>query len=207
VDDGVFIPRPRSELLAHRANAAAKSSRSRPVVVVDLCCGAGALGAAIAAGAPHVELHGADIDPAAVRCARSATAPFGGRVYVGDLFDPLPAGLCGRVDVLVANGPYVPTGELEFLPVDARRYERPAALDGGDDGLLVLGRIIGGAPRWLRTGGAVLVECAEHQAASLADHVTAAGLHAEVVREEDIGATVVIGTRGRPAGDGPSGVE
>jgi tRNA1(Val) A37 N6-methylase TrmN6 len=79
-------------------------------VVVDLCCGSGAVGAALAAAVDDVELHGVDIDPAAVACARRNLVACGGRVYEGDLYAPLPAWLRGRVDVLVANAPYVPPG-------------------------------------------------------------------------------------------------
>lgn len=196
VTDGVFVPRRRSELLARLATQAARQRAigPTPAVVLDLCCGAGALGAVIADGA-DIELHSVDIDPAAVRCAARATAEHGGRVYLGDLFDPLPGALRGRVDVLVANAPYVPTSEIDFMPVDARGYERRAALDGGGDGLAVLRRVVAGAPGWLVADGIVLMECAEHQVASVIDAVTTAGLHPDVVHDEGVDATVVLGAR------------
>src|SRR6266566_7097947 len=93
VDPRVFVPRRRTEFLvrraaslARRAGAPARQDRARPrtVVVVDLCCGSGAVGAALAAALGQVELHAADIDPAAVRCARRNVAAVGGRVYQGD---------------------------------------------------------------------------------------------------------------------------
>ena len=118
----------------------------RPVVV-DLCCGSGAVGAALAAALGPVELHAADIDPAAVRCARRNVAAAGGQVYQGDLYDPLPADLRGRVDVLAANVPYVPTDEVGLLPPEARDHEPLVALDGGADGLDVLRRVAAEAPR------------------------------------------------------------
>ena len=80
-------------------------------MIVDLCCGAGAIGAALAAAVDGAEVHAADIDPAAVRCARRNLP--GGQVYQGDLYEPLPAALRGRVAVLVANVPYVPSGEID----------------------------------------------------------------------------------------------
>ncbi|MGH3429212.1 MAG: putative protein N(5)-glutamine methyltransferase, partial [Mycobacteriales bacterium] len=95
---GVFVPRRRSEFLVREAVGLATPDST----VVDLCCGSGALGAALAARCPGMELHAADIDPVAVRCARRNIAPRGGATYVGDLFDPLPASLRGRVDVLLA---------------------------------------------------------------------------------------------------------
>ena len=90
-------------------------------IVVDLCCGTGAIGAAIAAAVDGAEVHAADIDPAAVRCARRNVP---GTVYQGDLYAPLPARLRGRVAVLAANVPYVPTAEIGFLPPEARAMSR-----------------------------------------------------------------------------------
>ena len=199
VTDGVFVPRRRSELLARLAGDAAQALAldavaGRPVVV-DLCCGAGAVGAAVAARVGDVELHGADIDPAAVDCARCAVAPVAGQVYVGDLYDALPDGLRGRVQVLIANAPYVPTGEIAFMPAEAREFERPAALDGGADGLAVLRRVVAGARDWLGPTGVVLMECAGHQAATLAGVVAVAGLVPAVRQDDDLGATVVLGRR------------
>src|SRR5659263_284462 len=112
VDPGVFVPRRRTEFLVRQAAALA---RARPVVV-DLCCGSGAVGAALVAALDRVELSAVDIHPAAVRCARRNVAAAGGQVYEGDLYEPLPATLRGRVDVLVANAPYVPTEAIGLLP-------------------------------------------------------------------------------------------
>ncbi len=201
VTDGVFVPRRRSELLGRLAvDAARAGTRQHPrksVLVVDLCCGAGALGAAVASAVPGVRLHSADIDPAAVACAARSTAPFRGQVHTGDLFDPLPRALLGHLDVLIANAPYVPTGEIDLMPADARLYERPVALDGGDDGLSVLRRIVGEGRDWLAPAGSLLMECAGHQATVLADLVTAAGRSARIEQDDELGATVVIARRGR----------
>ena len=196
VTDGVFVPRRRTELLARLAGARARDVGGRTPVVVDLCCGAGAVGVAVAAAVPGVELHAADIDPAAVDCALGATAPFAGRVHLGDLFAALPADLRGRIDVLMVNAPYVPSAEIAFMPAEARDFERPVALDGGRDGLEVLGRAVARAAEWLGAAGALLAECAEHQSAQLARLVAEAGLVVSVHRDEDLDATVVIGRRG-----------
>ncbi len=118
-----------------------------------MCCGSGALGAALAAAAGRpVDLHAADIDPAAVRCARRNVGPAGGQVHQGDLDGALPAGLRGRVGVLLANVPYVPTGDVALLPAEAREHEARLALDGGPDGLDVLRRVAAVAPAWLAPG-------------------------------------------------------
>ncbi|MGM7423685.1 methyltransferase [Cellulosimicrobium sp. CpK407] len=167
------------------------------VVVVDVCCGAGALGLATAVGlggAETVALHASDVDPAAVACAARNVAAVGGSAYEGDLFDPLPPGLRGRVDLLLANVPYVPTAEIPLLPREARDHEAHVALDGGGDGLDVLRRVAAEAPAWLAPGGHLLTESGERQATGAVDVLERAGLRARVVRDEEIGATIVVGT-------------
>jgi release factor glutamine methyltransferase len=186
VTPGVFVPRRRTEFLVETA-AAGRDAK----VVVDLCCGSGALGAALASRLGPVELHAADLDPAAVRCARRNVD--GDRVHQGDLFAALPDHLRGRVDVLLANVPYVPTGEVALLPTEAREHEARIALDGGGDGLDVLRRVSAGAPDWLATDGRVFVEVSERQVATAVAIFTGDGLAAEVARSEDLDATVVVG--------------
>lgn len=204
VAPGVFVPRRRTEFLVERAAAlAGRSARTDPVhdppaVVVDLCCGSGAVGAALAASLDRVELHAVDSDRAAVRCARRNIAAAGGRTYRGDLFEPLPATLRGRVDLLAANVPYVPTGEIGLLPPEARRYEPREALDGGADGLDVLRRVSAAAPRWLTPGGHLLVETSEGQARTAVDVFTRDGLLPRISTSDEYGATVVVATA--PAG-------
>ena len=116
-------------------------------------------------------------------------------MFEGDLDEPLPASLRGRVDLLVANVPYVPTDDIALMPPEARDHEPRVTLDGGADGLDVLRRVAAVAPRWLAPGGHLLVETSEAQAAAAVDAFTAAGLAARVVVDEDAGATVVVGTR------------
>ncbi|MFW6719369.1 putative protein N(5)-glutamine methyltransferase [Streptomyces sp. MAR4 CNY-716] len=194
VEPGVFVPRRRSEFLVRRA-ARAAGAAARPVVL-DLCCGSGAVGAAVAAAVPGAELHAADVDPAAVRCARRNVGPAGGTVHEGDLYAPLPARLRGRVDVLVANAPYVPTAEVPLLPAEARDHEPLTALDGGADGLDVQRRVIAEAPRWLAPGGLLLVETSERQAPRTRAAIAAAGLAASTETCADLAATVVTGRAG-----------
>ena len=189
VAPGVFVPRRRTEFLVRQAVALARPG----AVIVDLCCGAGAIGAALAAAVKGAEVHAADIDPAAVRCARQNLP--GGRVYQGDLYAPLPAGLRGRVAILAANVPYVPSEEIGFLPPEARAHEPRAALDGGADGLDVLRRVAAGAAGWLAPGGYLLSETSERQASLAEAALAAAGLTARVARSADLEAAVVIGRR------------
>jgi release factor glutamine methyltransferase len=188
VQPGVFVPRRRTEFLARQAAEWARSGD----VVVDLCCGAGAVGAVVADVIPGVEVHAVDIEPAAVRCARRN---LGDNVYQGDLYEPLPAALRGRVAVLTANAPYVPTEALATMPAEARLHEPRVALDGGADGLDVLRRVAAGAPEWLVANGRLLVESSSGQAGRVADTMAAAGLRPQVLRQDELGATVVRGVK------------
>ncbi|MFD7920911.1 putative protein N(5)-glutamine methyltransferase [Streptomyces sp. NPDC059740] len=196
LDPGVFVPRRRTEAVVDLALALAPPDP----VVLDLCCGSGAVAVALAAalaatGAGVAELHAADIDPAAVACARRNLAPLGGTVHEGDLYAPLPAGLRGRVTLLVANTPYVPTAEIPLLPPEARLYEARVALDGGGDGLDVQRRVAARATRWLAPGGHLFMEVSSRQADRAVAVLTDAGLLPRVAEDEERDATVVVGTR------------
>jgi release factor glutamine methyltransferase len=213
VDPGVFVPRRRTEFLVRQALALTGPTglsipngprglnepagpAGLPVVVVDLCCGSGAVGAALAAALGNrAEIYAADIDPAAVACARRNLASAGGHVYQGDLYAPLPAALRGRVGLLAANVPYIPTAEIGLLPPEAREHEPRTALDGGADGLDVLRRVAAEAPRRLAPGGHLLTESSERQAPRAAEIMAGAGLVPRVARSEELNATVVIGSR------------
>jgi release factor glutamine methyltransferase len=187
---GVFVPRHRTEFLVAQAAALVCPG----AVVVDLCCGSGAVGAALADAVPGIELHAADIDGVAVECARRNVDRAQGRVYLGDLYEALPGALRGRVDVLVANVPYVPTAAIELLPREARIYEPLRTLDGGEDGLDVVRRLARSATQWLRAGGHLLVETSDRQASTAVDIMCATGLRARVAADDDLEATVVVGT-------------
>jgi release factor glutamine methyltransferase len=164
------------------------------------------LGAAIAAER-EVSLYAADIEPAAVRCARRNLVPWRGSVYQGDLFSALPDQLRGRIDVLLANVPYVPTNEIRLLPPEARLYEPHVTLDGGPDGLATLRRVAAGALSWLAPGGHLFVEMSEHQAPPAAAVLTDQGLTARVTSDDELGATVVHGIKpgAARAGGNPDG--
>jgi release factor glutamine methyltransferase len=198
VEHGVFVPRRRSEHLVREAAAVAASG----MVVVDLCCGSGAIGAALVAAVPGLTVYATDIDSSAVRCARRNLAGVG-RVCHGNLFDPLPVGLRRRVDVVVASPPYVPSAEVAVLPAEAREHEAPCALDGGRDGLDLARRILVEAPAWLASCGRVVVETSERQAGRLADFAADYGLSARVTHDDALDATAVIVSNGRSRG-GPS---
>jgi release factor glutamine methyltransferase len=188
VRPGVFVPRHRTEFLVDVAVSLAPPDP----VVLDLCCGSGALGAAFTAAVRPRELHAADVEPAAVECAH-VNLP-GARVHQGDLYDALPGSLRGRVDVLLANVPYVPSEAVATMPPEARLHEPLVALDGGADGLDLARRVAAGAPHWLAPGGTVLIESSERQAPVLGRILAAAGLTSGVHESDEQGATVVTGT-------------
>lgn len=219
VAPGVFVPRGRSELLVAEALGHLREVRAGAgpdpsgVVVVDLCCGSGALGGSVAldlvAAGTDVDLHAADLDPAAVTCARRnltgndvvAGAEAGsGRltavVHEGDLDAPLPRTLRGRVDVLLCNAPYVPTDAIALLPREARDHEPRLALDGGADGLGILRRVIEAAPGWLGPHGVLLFETGHDQAEAAAAAVRRAGLTPRVVSADRHDSTAVAAGRG-----------
>lgn len=190
VEDGVFVPRRRTELLVDAALPRLRDGS----VVVELCCGAAAVGSALLVEAPGpIDVWASDIGPAAVDCARRNLGPHGGHALLGDLFDGLPRALAGRVDLLLANAPYVPTASMATMPPEAREYEAVIALDGGADGLDVQRRIIAQAPDWLAPAGAVMIETSERQAPETAALMKAAGLTASIVRDDELDGTVAVG--------------
>ena len=186
VAPGVFVPRRRTELLVE--TAVGLIARGDPVI--DLCCGCGAIGAAIAAVVPGVDVHASDVDPAAVAIARRNLPP--SRVVEGDFLDPLPVMLRGSVALIVCNAPYVPTAALPFMPSEAREHEPQRSLDGGRDGLDWHRRLAREARDWLGPGGHVLVEAAEDQAPVSAAVFEAAGFAARIVRDDEREATAVV---------------
>ncbi|NEW39943.1 putative protein N(5)-glutamine methyltransferase [Nocardia cyriacigeorgica] len=199
VRTGVFVPRQRTAFLVDEAVALAHAESRDDLVVVDLCCGSGALGLALvselADETSRIELNAADIDPVAVACARENLAAVGGRAYEGDLFAALPSQLRGRIDILLCNTPYVPSSEMEWMPPEARDHEPANALDGGDDGLDIFRRVAAEAPEWLAPGGHLLVEISEEQRPTATAIATGAGLIPRIAHSPDLYATVIICTR------------
>ncbi|CAM3747900.1 MULTISPECIES: putative protein N(5)-glutamine methyltransferase [Tsukamurella] len=181
VGPGTFVPRRRTELLAELADDA------RPAVLVELCCGV----APVAATCAAEEAYAVDIDPVPLEYAR-LNAP-GATVLTGDLYASLPRELSGRVDVIAANAPYVPTAAIATMPAEAREHEPRVALDGGADGLAVHRRIAAEARMWLADGGVVLIETGRYQAEYTERLLRAAGFAARVVTDADRGSTVAVG--------------
>lgn len=214
---GVFVPRKRTEELAELAiglaigpvigpviGPATELARSteHPPVVVDLCCGTGAIGVAVAASLPAIELHAADVDPDAAACARLNVTT--GQVHYGDLYDALPGSLRGRVDLLLVNAPYVPTDEVRLMPPEARLHEHHVALDGGADGLDLHRRTAEDVGDWLAPGGSLLIETSPRQAAETAQICASVGLSVQVLGRDPVRVVRAIssgsGSSGRMTG-------
>src|SRR4051812_32477579 len=187
ISPGVFVPRRRSELLV-RMTAELLASNG---VVVELCCGSAAVATAVSRRRPDAHVLATDLDDAAVQCAGANLGA--DRVIQGDLYDALPARLRGRVAVLVANAPYVPSAEVALMPREARDHEPRLALDGGVDGLEVQRRIAAGAAPWLAPGGALVVETSPALARGSVAAFKAGGLSADLVSDVGLDAMAVVG--------------
>jgi release factor glutamine methyltransferase len=178
VAPGVYVPRWQTELLAQRAVARLPDDG----IAIDLCTGAGAIAAALAAHRPGARVVATDLDEQAVACARSK----GVEAYAGDLFAPVPPSLAGTVAVVVAVVPYVPTPELPLLQRDTFTFETPLSYDGGPDGMALLRRVVAESPRFLRPGGALLLELGGEQAEALRPDLDAHGFReVRVILDED----------------------
>jgi release factor glutamine methyltransferase len=199
VGPGVFVPRPETEGLADRAAAFLRAA-PRPRVAVDLCTGSGPIACFLAAEVPGARVLATELDPGALVWARVNTDRFGVELLAGDLDEPLPAELAGRVDVLCANVPYVPSGAIATLPRDVRDHEPRLALDGGPDGLDLLRRLAPRARRWLAPGGRLLCEIGDDQAEPALALLTAAGLDAVAVHPDLVGRDRVVEGRRGPVG-------
>ena len=161
--------------------------------MVDLCCGTGAIAAAVSAAIPDVEVWAADVDPAALACARRNVRA--DRVVEGDLYEALPDALRGRVDVLVANAPYVPTAQIPAMPAEARLHEPRTALDGGTDGGLLHRRVAAAAADWLAPGGSLLLETSRPLARVTLGACEDAGLTTRLLEDDDLDAAVAVAVR------------
>jgi len=173
VDPRVLIPRPETEQLFEIARDAVEA----PKVIVDLCTGSGNLAIALKAAFPSAAVYAVDLSDDAVDVARMnvRTAGLDVTVLRGDLFEPLPDNLAGRVDLVVSNPPYVAEQELDDLPADVRDHEPVAALIAGPVGDEVLARIAAAAPEWLIPGGVIACEISEFLGPAVATHFSSLG--------------------------------
>jgi release factor glutamine methyltransferase len=171
VDRRALVPRPETELLAEAALRALPEGGA----ALELCTGSGCIGVTLALERPSARVAATDLSAEALSLARENAEALGARLELlaGDLYQPLPTGL--RFDVVVANPPYVPSGELPGLAREIS-HEPRLALDGGADGLAVIRRVVAGAPERLAPGGTLLVEIHESHAESAPRLCAEAGL-------------------------------
>lgn len=160
VDPGVYVPRWHSEVVARRAAERLPTAG----VAIDVCTGSGAIARVLRARRPGARIVATDADPRAVACARGN----GVDALPGDLFAPVPPVFAGTTDVVVGVVPHVPAGELGLLQRDTLTFESALPYDGGPDGTSVLRRVIAESPRFLRPGGALLLELGRGQPGLLA---------------------------------------
>lgn len=159
VDERVLIPRPETELLAEMVINAL-----RPLphpTALDLCCGSGCIGVSAALGAPHADVHAADLSPDALAVTRRNADALGARLtlHQGDLFAAVEG---MKFDLIVSNPPYIPAAECLVLQEEVLR-EPNMALDGGTDGYDFYRRIASKAPAHLNAGGMVFLEVGWNQ--------------------------------------------
>ena len=188
VDRRVLIPRPETEAVVEMALAELRRLGADRPLAVDLGTGSGAIALSLALEVPEAQVWGTDRSEDALAVARANLSGMGARVATrvrlaaGHWFDALPADLRGRVDLLVANPPYV--GEAEVLPPEVADWEPAAALVAGPGGLEAVSEILAGAPGWLRRPGVVVLEIAPHQADRAMAEARAAGFTEVEVRPD-----------------------
>ncbi len=194
VGPGVFVPRPETEGLADLAATHLRDLSPGPEerIAVDLCTGSGAIACYLAATVPGARVLATELEAGALPWARQNCADHGVELYPGDLDQPLPAALAGRVRVLCANVPYVPSAAIDTLPHDVREHEPRQALDGGPDGLDVLRRVVAVALRWLAPGGVLYCEIGEDQGTAATALFRAGGLAGVAVRPDLVGRDRII---------------
>jgi len=179
VAHGVYVPRWQSEPLVDRA----VSRLPERGIAVDLCTGSGAIAMVLRSKRPEARVVASDLDERAVACSLTN----GIDAHLGDLFAPLPRGLEGLVDVIVGVVPYVPTRSLELMPRDTLRFESTMSYDGGVDGTDILRRVIRESPRFLGSGGMLLLELGGDQAQRLEGELASHGFSEVAVLVDDDG--------------------
>jgi release factor glutamine methyltransferase len=197
VDRRVLIPRPDTEVLVETA---LNGTRARHLYgrMLDLCTGSGCVAIAFAKERPTWRVTAVDLSPDAAALARENTRRAGVvhnlGVLEGDLFAPLPE--AAEFELITANPPYIPSGDIAGLEADVRDFEPHLALDGGADGLSIIRRLLEQAPRYLVPGGLIALEVGFDQAPAVAALFEEAGF-VDIARAKDLAGIerVVSGLR------------
>ncbi len=191
VNEHVLIPRQDTELLAEEARRRLSPGDS----LLDVCTGSGCLAVSLMKLVPGIRGTACDISAEALSVARenARRQQVDVEFRQGDLFSPIE----GRFDVIVSNPPYIPTGEIEGLMEEVRRFEPMLALDGSEDGLYFYRRLSAEAPDFLRDGGWLLVEIGCDQGRAVAELFEEAGF-CEVNCKKDLAGLDRVVTGRRP---------
>ena len=163
-DARALIPRPETEALVACAEEFLRG-RERPVVV-DACTGSGCIACALAKRVPGARVVATDLSAAALELARENARALGADVEFrqADLLAGLPE---AGADLVVSNPPYVAAAEIARLDRTVRDFEPHLALDGGPDGLRTISRLVAEAAHVLKSGGRLMMEIGEDQAAAV----------------------------------------
>jgi release factor glutamine methyltransferase len=204
VTPAAIIPRPETETLVELAAAFAREKLQPGATIVDVGTGCGAIAISLARELPAFDIVAIDISPDALALARRNAARHGLadriRFVLGDLLDPLdisahPEPVPGarrepsrRVDLIVANLPYVLSADFEAAPREIREHEPRLGLDGGPDGLSLIARLLREAPPRLRHGGALFAEIGETQGPAARELAAAAFPSARIEVHSDLSA-------------------
>jgi len=192
VSSEVVVPRPETETLVEAALGILREKGLSPPsgclcprapLLIDLCTGSGAVAVALAREMPRASLYATDISRACLRIARANAERHGvgGRITFlrGDLWRAFDGKrLKEPADAVICNPPYIPSGLFSTLMPEVL-WEPRRALDGGPDGLRFHREIVAGSPRYLRSGGSLLLEIGEDQAASVTQLLEVSGVFEE----------------------------
>lgn len=182
VGPGVFIPRPETESILEWATVQPLGARP---LIVDLCTGSGALAVALARHWPAARVIGIDDSEAALDYARRNVLGTAVELVRSDVTDPdLLTELDGRVDLVVANPPYVP--DTALLEPEVAQHDPPHAVFGGPDGMAVIASVVDLAGRWLAPGGLLAVEHDDTTSSSTVELISSTGLFDEIVARQDL---------------------
>jgi len=198
VDRRVLIPRPDTETLVESALAGTQAQHLYGRLL-DLCTGSGCVAVAFAKARPTWRVTAVDLSPDAAALARENVRRAGVvhnvSVLEGDLFGALSPD--AKFELITANPPYIPSGEIAGLDTDVRDFEPRLALDGGEDGLVIIRRLLDAAPRYLVPGGMLAMEVGFDQAPAVAALFEGAGF-VDIARARDLAGVerVVSGRRG-----------
>ncbi len=191
VDERVLIPRPDTETLI---DVAIDRFVEAPHTIVDVGTGSGAIALALKKKWPTARVIAVDTSVVALEVARLNSERLS--LPIECLHSDLLASISDRVDLIVSNPPYIPTGEIAKLSPEVQR-EPHAALDGGKDGLEILRRLSAEAPAKLLPGGVLAVELGAGQSAEVVERFTEQGF-VDIVVTKDLGGVERVVSSVRP---------